>query len=347
MKYRCWRSLRRSKVRSTRASRWPRGCPRTRQCGLQEALQEVTDNSRRQLEAIKLSQLLEPPSAESPSRPELGRPPWVLTAKHLMPGLSWPVRQLPRKPATDAVILPQLTSYVVERKTMIRLSPLRTATSENLLRDRIVVGLPARRDCRRGIWTPGRDFRISLDSRPDRRYHVVRQRSTSVRHAGRAWSTNSGASWESSTCRRWTSASTRRKGVVPGMSRVTTRLRPPGLVVRRPPDGLFVTSQVDLYERRDAWQVFRELQRRAYITRTWGDCYGYLLVATGRAEVMVDPVMKVWDAAALQPILEEAGGTFTDWSGNSHDLSRRGDRHQSARAGRSAGDHPPLCPEST
>lgn len=81
-------------------------------------------------------------------------------------------------------------------------------------------------------------------------------------------------------------------------------------------DGLFVTSQVDLFERRDAWQAFRELQRRAYITRTWGDCYGYLLVATGRAEVMVDPAMRVWDAAALQPILEEAGGTFTDWKGN-------------------------------
>ena len=81
-------------------------------------------------------------------------------------------------------------------------------------------------------------------------------------------------------------------------------------------DGLFVTSQVDLFEKRDAWQAFRDLQRHAYITRTWGDCYGYLLVATGRAEVMVDPAMRIWDAAALQPILEEAGGTFTDWQGN-------------------------------
>ncbi|MFO7907148.1 MAG: histidinol-phosphatase [Planctomycetota bacterium] len=81
-------------------------------------------------------------------------------------------------------------------------------------------------------------------------------------------------------------------------------------------EGLFVTSQVDLYEKRDAWQAYRELQRRADITRTWGDCYGYLLVATGRAAVMVDPVMSIWDAAPLQPILEEAGGSFTDWSGN-------------------------------
>lgn len=80
-------------------------------------------------------------------------------------------------------------------------------------------------------------------------------------------------------------------------------------------DGLFVTTQVDLFDQRDAGQVFRDLQRRAYITRTWGDCYGYLLVATGRADVMVDPAMRVWDAAPMQPILEEAGGVFTDWSG--------------------------------
>jgi histidinol-phosphatase len=50
-------------------------------------------------------------------------------------------------------------------------------------------------------------------------------------------------------------------------------------------------------------------------SRTWGDCYGYLLVATGRAEVMVDGVMAPWDAAALKPIVEEAGGVFTDWKG--------------------------------
>jgi histidinol-phosphatase len=60
---------------------------------------------------------------------------------------------------------------------------------------------------------------------------------------------------------------------------------------------------------------FAELSGRAGLTRSWGDCYGYLLVATGRAEVMVDGVMAPWDAAALQPIIEEAGGVFTDWSG--------------------------------
>ena len=64
--------------------------------------------------------------------------------------------------------------------------------------------------------------------------------------------------------------------------------------------------------RRLAWQ---RLSDRALVTRTWGDCYGYLLVATGRAEAMVDGTMSSWDAAAVQPIIEEAGGVFTDWSG--------------------------------
>jgi fructose-1,6-bisphosphatase/inositol monophosphatase family enzyme len=81
-------------------------------------------------------------------------------------------------------------------------------------------------------------------------------------------------------------------------------------------DGLFVTSQVDTFVKRGAMGAFEALQAAAYVTRTWGDCYGYLLVATGRAEVMVDPILNVWDAAAVQPIIEEAGGTFTDWQGN-------------------------------
>lgn len=50
-------------------------------------------------------------------------------------------------------------------------------------------------------------------------------------------------------------------------------------------------------------------------TRTWGDCYGYVLVATGRADAMIDPMMNVWDCAPLLPIIEEAGGRFTDWQG--------------------------------
>jgi histidinol phosphatase-like enzyme (inositol monophosphatase family) len=53
----------------------------------------------------------------------------------------------------------------------------------------------------------------------------------------------------------------------------------------------------------------------AAVVRTWGDCYGYLLVATGRAELMVDNLMSPWDAAALVPVVREAGGEFSDWRG--------------------------------
>jgi len=63
---------------------------------------------------------------------------------------------------------------------------------------------------------------------------------------------------------------------------------------------------------RAAWD---RLAAASSISRTWGDCYGYLLVACGRAEVMTDGVMNPWDAAALMPIIEEAGGVFTDWNG--------------------------------
>jgi histidinol phosphatase-like enzyme (inositol monophosphatase family) len=80
-------------------------------------------------------------------------------------------------------------------------------------------------------------------------------------------------------------------------------------------DALLLTSQVDTFAARGAAAVFEALQKAASMTRTWGDCYGYVLVATGRAEVMIDPIMNVWDAAAVQPIVEEAGGTFTDWDG--------------------------------
>jgi histidinol phosphatase-like enzyme (inositol monophosphatase family) len=77
---------------------------------------------------------------------------------------------------------------------------------------------------------------------------------------------------------------------------------------------VLATSVRSLYdEGRGA--VFEALQGQTRLQRTWGDCYGHILVATGRAEVMLDPILNIWDCAALQPILEEAGGTFTDWHG--------------------------------
>jgi histidinol phosphatase-like enzyme (inositol monophosphatase family) len=89
--------------------------------------------------------------------------------------------------------------------------------------------------------------------------------------------------------------------------------------VARLNEGLLLTSEIESYKQHaspGALEYFLRLQAAARLSRTWGDGYGYLMVATGRAEVMIDPVMNLWDAAPLQTIIEEAGGRFTDWQGN-------------------------------
>lgn len=73
--------------------------------------------------------------------------------------------------------------------------------------------------------------------------------------------------------------------------------------------------------REPAW---RRLARNAGLSRSWGDCYGYLLVATGRAEAMLDGALALWDAAALFLAVNEAGGVFTDWNGRSTAFGRSG-----------------------
>lgn len=62
-------------------------------------------------------------------------------------------------------------------------------------------------------------------------------------------------------------------------------------------------------------QVRLDLEEACGIVRTWGDGYGYLLVATGRADIMADPLLNAWDAAAASVIVAEAGGRFSDWRG--------------------------------
>ncbi len=86
---------------------------------------------------------------------------------------------------------------------------------------------------------------------------------------------------------------------------------------------VFVTSQVDTFDTRGAADAYKRLEKAAWITRSWGDGYGYLMVATGRAEIMIDPECNAWDVAAILPVVVEAGGMFTDWKGNA--TTRGGD----------------------
>ena len=82
--------------------------------------------------------------------------------------------------------------------------------------------------------------------------------------------------------------------------------------------GMFVTTQFDSFRKRQAEAGLARLEQTSFVTRTWGDGYGYLLVATGRVEVMVDPIANPWDLASVQIVIDEAGGRFTSWQGNAN-----------------------------
>ena len=72
-------------------------------------------------------------------------------------------------------------------------------------------------------------------------------------------------------------------------------------------------NNFETYGRAGAWQ---RIKSATYYRAGWGDAYGHALVATGRAEIMLDPIMSDWDCGPFPPILKEAGGYFGDWNGN-------------------------------
>ncbi len=61
--------------------------------------------------------------------------------------------------------------------------------------------------------------------------------------------------------------------------------------------------------------VFENLHKECFYGRGWSDAYGYHMVATGRAEIYLDPSIQLWDVAPFPPIFREAGGFFGSWDG--------------------------------
>lgn len=82
-----------------------------------------------------------------------------------------------------------------------------------------------------------------------------------------------------------------------------------------PGEALFCTTSWDYYRGKGLEGVFDALCRTFGSMRGWSDCYAYLLVATGRADVAVEPGVHPWDVAAVIAVVEAAGGRATDWSG--------------------------------
>jgi histidinol-phosphatase len=80
-------------------------------------------------------------------------------------------------------------------------------------------------------------------------------------------------------------------------------------------DALLCTTSLS-YSLRWHETEFAALSRACRSIRGWSDCYGHLLVATGRAEAAIEPLINIWDVAPMIPIMREAGGMYTDWDGN-------------------------------
>jgi len=81
-------------------------------------------------------------------------------------------------------------------------------------------------------------------------------------------------------------------------------------------DATFLTTEVTTFANYGFDKGLQELLKSTKLHRTWGDAYGHMMVAIGRADIMIDPILSIWDAAALLPILEESGGSYTDIFGN-------------------------------
>ena len=80
-------------------------------------------------------------------------------------------------------------------------------------------------------------------------------------------------------------------------------------------EAVLLTSDHLMIEKYQNKDKFDSLVHKVKLYRTWGDCFGYYLLATGFADIMIDPIMSDWDKMALIPIIKGAGGVITDYHG--------------------------------
>ncbi len=80
-------------------------------------------------------------------------------------------------------------------------------------------------------------------------------------------------------------------------------------------DATILTTDIASIHRHQDGAAFETLLDSTGMFRTWGDCYGYLLLACGWADIMLDPIMNKHDYLALLPVIRGAGGIITTWQG--------------------------------
>ena len=77
-------------------------------------------------------------------------------------------------------------------------------------------------------------------------------------------------------------------------------------------DATLLVTEIKRFQDVGKEEEFQDLMAKTKLHRTWGDAYGHMMVAIGRADIMFDPILNLWDAAALLPVVKEAGGVFSD-----------------------------------
>lgn len=82
-------------------------------------------------------------------------------------------------------------------------------------------------------------------------------------------------------------------------------------------DATLLITDPGLAEMHQNYAAFEDLRRRVGTFRTWGDCFAYLQLVTGRADIALDPIMNPWDLLPLIPVVQGAGGVITGWNGGS------------------------------
>jgi histidinol-phosphatase len=80
-------------------------------------------------------------------------------------------------------------------------------------------------------------------------------------------------------------------------------------------DASFCYASLPAWEQAGRLAPMLDIMRDTWRSRAYGDFYGYMLLAEGALDVMVEPELSLWDVAALIPIVTEAGGSFTDLTG--------------------------------
>lgn len=80
-------------------------------------------------------------------------------------------------------------------------------------------------------------------------------------------------------------------------------------------DATVVMTSLDYFVQGGMPDLYARVRGACRVSRGWSDCYGFVLAVTGRADAVVEPVVKPWDICGVAPIVEAAGGTWTDFDG--------------------------------